>query len=99
MRRVASTTRWPGEDPSEEAARATISAVAYLPALLVAGAALFVLVVMLLALIGPIRRFRAALRDYRAGVDAETSALHAGREQVRRQLDHLRPSRSDRDGG
>lgn len=72
---------------------------AYLPALIVVGAALLVLVLMLLALIGPVRRFRSAVRDYRARLDTETTVLHAARDRIRDQLDVLKPSRHGRNDG
>jgi len=63
---------------------------AYLPAMIIAGAALLVLVVMVVAVLGPIRRFRSALAAYQAKLDAEASLLQAGREEMRHQLDHVR---------
>lgn len=68
---------------------------AYLPAWIIAGASLFVLLVMVVALLGPVRRFRVALADYRARLDADARLLQAGRNEIRDQLDHVR--RHDRD--
>jgi hypothetical protein len=69
--------------------------VAYLPALVIAGTALLVLMIMVVVLLGPLRRFRVALAAYRARLDAEASLLQAGRDEIREQLDHVR--RHDRE--
>jgi len=67
-----------------------IGVVAYLPALIIAGAALMVLLIMIRTLLVSVRRFRAEYADYRARLDAETSVLHAGRNELRDRLDHVR---------
>lgn len=72
------------------AGRASVVGVVYLLALIVAVAALVVVVTMLVRLAGPVRRFRAALRDYRARVQAKQAALHDGRQDMHAQLRHLR---------
>lgn len=63
---------------------------AYLPALIIAGASLLLLVIMIGALLGPVRRFRVALSEYRERLDAEARLLQAGRDQAREQLHQVR---------
>ena len=63
---------------------------AYLLAATVAAAALFVLLVMVVAVSGPVRRFRVALAAYRARLDADARVLQAGRDELRLQFDHVR---------
>jgi hypothetical protein len=69
--------------------------VSYLPALIITGAALLVLVIVVVALLGRIRRFRVALAGYRARLRAEISQLQAARHDLHRQLAHVR--RHDRE--
>lgn len=69
---------------------AMIGAVAYLPALIIAGAALLVLLSMLSALLVAVRRFRAEFAAFWARLDAETSILQAGGNELRGRLDQIR---------
>lgn len=63
---------------------------AYLPALIIAGASLLLMMIMVGALLGPVRRFRVALSEYRERLDAEARLLQAGRDQTREQLQQFR---------
>jgi len=67
-----------------------IGVVAYLPALIIAGAALFALSIMVGVLLVSVRRFRAELAVYRARLDAKTGVLHAGGKELRGRLDRVR---------
>lgn len=67
-----------------------IGVVAYLPALIIAGAALLVLLSMLGVLLVSVRRFRAEFAAFRTRLDAETSVLQAGGNELRGRLGHDR---------
>jgi len=67
-----------------------IGAVAYLPAFYIAGTALLVLLSMLSALLVSVRRFRAEYAALRVRLDAETSTLQAGGNELRGRLGHVR---------
>ena len=69
---------------------------AYLPVWIILGVAFGLLLVEIVMVLGPIRRFRVALAEYRQRLDAETRLLQAGREAVRVQLDHVRHPDGDR---
>jgi hypothetical protein len=67
-----------------------IGTVAYLPALIIAAAALLALLVMIRVLLGSVRRFRTELAEYRARLDGKASVLQAGHEELRGWLDGAR---------
>lgn len=62
----------------------------YLAVWIIIGVALALLLFEIVMVLGPIRRFRVALADYRRRLDADARLLQAGREAVRVQLDHVR---------